>query len=99
MTTTSMYVGTHEVLPETYVSKIVAMTTQINSCTESYFQSDSGARGSPPSHDQPGRAQEGYTAEEACIAFDEQSSSLWVMLQTGDDGTVDYKQLNPKEKK
>eukprot|EP00973_Karenia_brevis_P069070 9602561-Karenia_brevis.AAC.1 len=45
------------------------------------------------------KAQRGYKADEACIALDEISQTLRVMLQASDASSVEYRHLSPADKK
>ena len=50
-------------------------------------------------HDQSGFAQQGYTADEACIALDEESGTLKVMLQAKDASNMEYRNLSKQDQK
>ena len=41
----------------------------------------------------------GVTADKCCIALDENTNELWVMLQSTDASGVEYRNLTPKERK
>ena len=41
---------------------------------------------------------EGVTAEQCCIAWDDDSNRLWVMLNVSDSGSVEYRNLDKKDR-
>ena len=84
------YVGTHEVLPGCHVDPTIpAMMGAWMHDTDTlgkmhYFQS------TVSDHSTKGLAQQGYTAEEACIAWcEEEENRLYVMLQAKDSSSVE----------
>eukprot|EP00973_Karenia_brevis_P051349 7134081-Karenia_brevis.AAC.1 len=50
-------------------------------------------------HAQAGRAQQGYTASQACIALDKTTNTLRVMLQAKDASGVEYRNLSRVDQK
>ena len=100
----STYVGTKEVLPDSYANKQSALlvssrTKSSHGNSQSYHSASTVTPEQICSgHDQGGIAEKGYTADQACIALDEEFRQLWVMLSAPDDSNVDFKDLNPKEK-
>ena len=50
-----------------------------------------------PSHE-PSGSTEGVPAEQCCIALDETTSRLWVMLQATGASSVEYRNLGTKDR-
>ena len=76
------YLTNNEVLPGTY-----------GTCEEAL---QSHTLINTPSQEQSGST-EGVPAEQCCIALDENTNRLWVMLQATDASSVDYRNLGTKD--
>ena len=89
----SAYVTNLEILPETYSSVEAALKrTEIPASCETFQGS-----GSTDSAQKSGST-EGVPAEKCCIALDENTNRLWVMLQASDASSVEYRNLGHKDR-